>query len=527
MKRLLTSLLALTMLLSFSLTSLAEPSSWAETEVNEARAKGLVIPEADDNFQTPITRELFCKLIVKMVEVRDGSPVQVAIENPFEDTNDISVMKAYQLGIVKGVSATSFAPKNLITRQEIAIMMMRAFRVLDQLKGTSYTENVDISGISFADESSISDWALLDVKEANKLGLLKGVGGNKVDPLGNATIEQSIMLCLRLYKKFDNIVSVMPINKAPVPHSMYIAPYLKIGETLIRDASTFMYDPEGDTIKFASVDRVKPAASGKYQLIPAALCSITNDGKLKITTNSFEGKEKFNIVTTDGERESEPMEITVSVFSGNVPPEAIESNKIIKIKEKVGKNVLVTDIAKDQDGDVITYKSLTVSSPKPRTIKLAPNKNAFEFTSSDISNTRCVDFECTAVVTDGTADTTINFTIRVYGEDISTLAPKSSMTIKAERNEAALKNIREYVEGTGYLEVIAIHQEGNAIMPLNFGLLTSKRETIPIFGADNLIFYGGSINIDNDISRHYKVTVSNGIYETNIDVECVLKSSSP
>ncbi len=190
----------------------AEPSSWALEEVEEAREKELIIPETDNNFRNNISREVFCKLIVNMVETTLGREISLTISNPFLDVNDTDVTKAYQLGIVNGTSATTFAPNNNITRQEIAAMMMRAARKLDDLRNTTYTQNIDINGIIFSDQSQIASWALNDVKELSKLGLMKGVGDNLINPLGNTTIEQSILLSLRLNKK---VSSGSPENPNP------------------------------------------------------------------------------------------------------------------------------------------------------------------------------------------------------------------------------------------------------------------------------------------------------------------------
>ncbi len=128
--------LILAMMLSNSTIHADAPSSWAQAEVDEARLKNLVIGDADGGYQTDITRELFCRLIVNMVEVTIGSPVAVTIANPFDDTNDLDVIKAYQLGIVNGISATEFAPNNLITREEVAAMTEK---ISDKIREASET----------------------------------------------------------------------------------------------------------------------------------------------------------------------------------------------------------------------------------------------------------------------------------------------------------------------------------------------------------------------------------------------------
>src|SRR6056297_3084307 len=128
-----------TLIFSSIIVYAGTPSNWALAEVDEARNKGLVLPEADDNFQNDITRELFCKLVVNLVEQATGEPVTITIVNPFEDTNNTEIIKANQLGIVNGMSSTEFGPNLLITREQVAAMMMRSARKLDDLMDHNFT----------------------------------------------------------------------------------------------------------------------------------------------------------------------------------------------------------------------------------------------------------------------------------------------------------------------------------------------------------------------------------------------------
>ncbi len=44
------------------------PSDWAVNEIENARENNLIITEADQQFRSQVTREMFCKLIINMVE---------------------------------------------------------------------------------------------------------------------------------------------------------------------------------------------------------------------------------------------------------------------------------------------------------------------------------------------------------------------------------------------------------------------------------------------------------------------------
>ena len=46
-------------------------------------------------------------------------------ENPFSDCNEPAALKAYGLGIIAGVEPGTFAPENPLTREQMAIMLVR------------------------------------------------------------------------------------------------------------------------------------------------------------------------------------------------------------------------------------------------------------------------------------------------------------------------------------------------------------------------------------------------------------------
>ncbi|MBQ7093943.1 MAG: C-type lectin domain-containing protein, partial [Clostridia bacterium] len=79
----------------------SEISGWAEKEIETAYDKQL-IPEAlvGKDLTQPITRAEFAAVSVKAYEaIADVKAKAPAIENPFSDTEDEEVLKAYEIGI--------------------------------------------------------------------------------------------------------------------------------------------------------------------------------------------------------------------------------------------------------------------------------------------------------------------------------------------------------------------------------------------------------------------------------------------
>jgi len=174
-----------------------QPSDWAVAEIDTAKSLGLVTEKVLTGFQERITREEFCELAVKLYEALSGQAAQPVSPNPFLDTINPEVLKANNLGIVRGVSDDRFAPEAYVTRQEISVMLYRT--LVAALPGL----DMDASGVApFPDEEVIAEWAIEEVRFANKHGIMRGVGENRIDPLGNTTREQAIALVTRMYDTF-------------------------------------------------------------------------------------------------------------------------------------------------------------------------------------------------------------------------------------------------------------------------------------------------------------------------------------
>ena len=77
--------------------------------------------------------------------------------------------------------------------------------------------------VSFTDREDIADWALEDVALMSWLGIMKGVGDGRFDPLGEYTQEQCILSLLRLYEgvPFDGAGREDPFSIRPEPGFLY------------------------------------------------------------------------------------------------------------------------------------------------------------------------------------------------------------------------------------------------------------------------------------------------------------------
>ena len=98
-------------------------------------------------------------------------------------------------GIVNGVGDGRFAPDDPITREQMAVIIMRY---------------VDFAGIrfssmnpavTFTDTDLIDDWAKDAVGKAQRAGLITGKEGGRFDPLGTAARSEVCTVIYRLTSK--------------------------------------------------------------------------------------------------------------------------------------------------------------------------------------------------------------------------------------------------------------------------------------------------------------------------------------
>lgn len=191
-----------------------DSSDWATNELFKAYEYNL-IPEKleEENLTLQISREEFAAVAVKLYEALSGKTATKGI-NPFKDTTDSDVLKAYNIGIVSGISANEFAPRAKLTRQEAAVMLTRVYKAVNLPGWTLSTDNQFTLNYTkpapFADDANIDDWAKDSVYFMVANGVIAGVGDNRFAPknttaqeeytgFANASREQAIVISVRSF----------------------------------------------------------------------------------------------------------------------------------------------------------------------------------------------------------------------------------------------------------------------------------------------------------------------------------------
>lgn len=197
-------------------------SDWALAEIEKADQLGL-IPEqlSRANLTKEITRAEFAALSVKVYEKMNHLTVSSSgLQNPFTDTADQDVLKAYALELTNGIGNNKFGPDNRLTREQGATMLARAYKKT-VYKNWSLTRDanypLETGSSRFADDGQISDWAKNSVYFMSGSGILNGVGGNKFDPSSKMTREQAILVAARMAANLDTAERAEPAGHTGDP----------------------------------------------------------------------------------------------------------------------------------------------------------------------------------------------------------------------------------------------------------------------------------------------------------------------
>jgi len=158
---------------------------WAEATIVELIKLGAISGYPDHTFKpnNNITRSEFVSILVKAFQLEStNGKVYADTANHWAKT---AISTAAELGIVNGYSETTFGPNDPITREQMAVMIVKAAKLPLVTEGKTFKDSSDISG-----------WAAPSVDTATSNGLISGYDGS-LRPKGNATRAEAATVILK------------------------------------------------------------------------------------------------------------------------------------------------------------------------------------------------------------------------------------------------------------------------------------------------------------------------------------------
>ena len=172
--------------------------AWYSDSVKYIFKNGLMKGVTDTTFAP--NENLTRAMLVTVLYRAEGEPATNR-SIPFSDIDmgayyANAVSWAKQNGIVNGVTETEFSPDSDITREQIATIMHRYAKY----KGDDVESGKNTNILSYNDSDSISDYAKASLQWATGSGLIKGKTESTLNPLDNATRAEAATIFYRFVK---------------------------------------------------------------------------------------------------------------------------------------------------------------------------------------------------------------------------------------------------------------------------------------------------------------------------------------
>lgn len=174
-------------------------SDWAITSMEKAYQFELIPQEMLLRGTENMTRLEFTKMAVQFYQKITGERINIDnVHNPFWDTNQPEVVFAYSMGIISGKQEHIFEPDSAITREQMAIMLVR----------TLEKSNVELTEknpeIAFKDIKQLDKSVLPYIKKIQMAGIMSGFE-DMFSPFKDVTIEEAVVAFTAIY---ENVVQM-------------------------------------------------------------------------------------------------------------------------------------------------------------------------------------------------------------------------------------------------------------------------------------------------------------------------------
>lgn len=167
---------------------------WAKEDVRELSSRGIINGTGEGKFSpaAAVTRAQTAVMITRTFGVYADNP-----QTAFTDADGYYypyIASANEAGIINGVSETEFCGSKNVTREDFAVMILRACEAL----GISLPEKE--KNIKFTDDAQIADYAREAVTTLAGAGVINGRENGAFDPKGSASRAEAAKIIGSVYE---------------------------------------------------------------------------------------------------------------------------------------------------------------------------------------------------------------------------------------------------------------------------------------------------------------------------------------
>ena len=169
---------------------------WANEYIESLFKKGIVSGVSANEYSPDanVTREEFVKLLVLALELNttgDNAPFKDVDQN---DWYAKYVNVAFNSDVINGISDEEFGTGMNIIRQDIAVMVANALKVIDY-------QFADGGELTFSDSEGIDSYAVDAVRLLKNAGILNGDENNRFNPKENASRAEAAKIIYMISRK--------------------------------------------------------------------------------------------------------------------------------------------------------------------------------------------------------------------------------------------------------------------------------------------------------------------------------------
>jgi 5'-nucleotidase len=178
-----------------------DAKKWYDPAVTAVNALGLMNGVGDKQFAPDenMNRAMVATVLYRMV----GSPDVTGVKCPFTDLKagsyyENAVIWAYDAGVVKGVTETTFCPTDPISREQMATMMARfLFGSISEDDAAKADARKELKEV-YSDADAIANFAVVSVGICTDIGMMQGASG-AFAPKESLTRAQCAQILANLY----------------------------------------------------------------------------------------------------------------------------------------------------------------------------------------------------------------------------------------------------------------------------------------------------------------------------------------
>ncbi|MGI5881098.1 MAG: S-layer homology domain-containing protein, partial [Syntrophomonadaceae bacterium] len=269
---------------------------WAESTIQKMVDQGVVTGMPDGSFKpdNSITRAEFATLVVKAfkLEYRNGKIFSDTAKHWGRD--NIATANAH--GIVSGYNENYFGPDDPITREQMAVMVVKAAKIQNSNGALSCT-----------DSDKISSWAKEAVTAAYSKKIITGMPDGSFRPQANATRAEAVIVLSKTLQ-----LDTDPIIVTPEP--VKVQPTVTISKITIKTKPSNVNYRLGDNLDLSGLVVTLTKSDGTTEDV--ALADFSTKG---ITTSIANGAILFETdtqITIKVENQSVNLNIFITAMAG-------------------------------------------------------------------------------------------------------------------------------------------------------------------------------------------------------------------